>query len=317
MFDYMPEQASHWAASVDWVNNFITNTAIICTVLITGTMIFFALRYRRHTANQQTAFITHNLPLETVWTAIPTVIVIFTFYYGYASYHEMRTPPANPLEINVEASSWKWEFEYSNGKKVGNVLTVPLGRAVRLIMTAKKEDVLHSLFIPAMRVKEDIRPGSYSYLWFLPTKLGEFHLFCAEYCGTNHSAMIGKVNVVSEEQYQDFVNDRSSGEVVELTPAELGLELFSNKNMQRTKGCYSCHSIDGTPGVGPSLKGLFASKTKELEDGTKVEVDENYVRESIVNPRAKIVKGFSPIMQSFEGSTDKEIAALIAYLKTL
>jgi cytochrome c oxidase subunit 2 len=221
----------------------------------------------------------------------------------------MRTPPANAMEVEVTGWRWAWEFRYPNGKKTSE-LTVPIGKPVRLIMTSK--DVLHSFFVPQMRVKEDVIKGRYSYLWFTPTRLGDAPVFCAEYCGTLHSKMLSVIHVVSQEEFEDFLVDRSQGEKVELPPAESGAKLFAQK------GCVACHSTGANRLVGPGLKGLFAKTEHEMADGTKLAVDENYIRESILNPNAKIVKSFTPIMQSFEGQlTDEELSHLIAYLKTL
>lgn len=310
MFDYMPVQASSWAANVDWINNFITNGSVLCTVLICGTMLYFAVKYRRRSPEQSTPYITHNASLETVWTLIPTIGVIYIFYFGFSTYREMRTPPANALEIMVDAYSWRWDFQYPNGKKTTNELYVPVGRPVRFVMTS--HDVLHSFFVPAMRVKEDVRGGVYSYLWFTPIMTGTFPIFCAEYCGTQHSAMRATLHVVSEEEYLDYTLDR--GPEPELPPQELGKKIFTNK------ACTACHSIDGTTVVGPSLKGLFSgSKDRQFEDGTTGVIDENYVQESILYPDTKIVKGFADKkMSSFKDQlTETELKNLIAYLKTL
>ncbi len=309
MFDYMPEQGSHWAREVDWINGFITDVSVISTVSITLVALYFAYKYRRRSPDQEGTPITHNVTLETVWTVIPAVIAGFTFYLGLNSYREMRTPPANALEINVDAHSWRWEFEHPNGKKDTDKLVVPIGGPVRLIMTS--HDVLHSFFIPAMRVKEDVRGNVYSYLWFTPVRLGTYPVFCAEYCGFDHSGMMASLEVVTPEAYQDYIADR--GPAVELSPQEVGKEAFAKK------ACNACHTIDGTKGQGPTLKGIFQSGTRTLEDGSQATVDENYVRESLLNPQAKIVQGFTGVvMPSFQGQlSEKELSGIIAYLKSL
>ena len=304
LFDYMPEEASSWASRVDWINNVITAISVICIFGITAVMLFFAWKYRRKSDDQKTSYITHNATIETVWTVIPTIICIFMFVFGYKVYHEMRNPPAGAMEINVTGFKWGWNFQYPNGKKTSGDLVVPVGEPVKLVMTS--DDVIHSFFIPAMRVKEDVYNGNYSYLWFNPIKEGEYRIFCTEYCGTSHSEMIGKVKVLSKAAYEDFVNDK-----VELPPAEMGAQLYESN-------CKSCHTLDGSPKIGPSFKGLFSGAKHEMADGTQVTVDENYVRESIVNSKAKVVKGYAPIMPAFEGQfNDKQLAGLIAYLKTL
>ena len=310
LLDFMPEQASSWAARVDWINNLISIISLLCTVGITAVMIYFAVKYRRRSEEQKTEFITHNTVMETVWTIIPTLVVIYIFVYGFIVYKEMRTPPASAMEVNVDAYQWRWEYTYPSGKKATKDLVVPLGRPVRLIM--RSHDVLHSFFLPEMRVKEDLRANEYSYLWFTPTKLGNFHIFCAEYCGLQHSAMAGTLKVVTPEQFEDYLRDRTAADAVQLPPAEAGKELFSQKT------CNTCHSIDGSKIIGPSLKGLFASGAHQFSDGSSGTVDENYVRQSILQSQAKVVAGYPPVMPSFEGQlTEKQVSDLIAYLKTL
>lgn len=268
-------------------------------------MLYFAWKYRRKSEDQKTEYITHNLTVETIWTVIPSIIVMYIFYYGFVVYHEMRNPPVGATEIYVNGYTWGWDFQYPNGKRTSDDLVVPVGEPIKLIMTSR--DVIHSFFIPAMRVKEDVYNGNYSYLWFQPSKLGEFHIFCAEYCGTGHSVMTRKLKVVSREEYADFLNDRA---VEELSPLELGTKLFKNK------ACNTCHSLDGSKLIGPSFKGLYELEGHEMEDGTKVAVDENYLRESILNSAAKIVKGYPNAMPAFEGQlSEEEIAGLITFIK--
>ncbi len=311
MLDFMPIQASEWAAKVDWLNNVITWISVFCIVVITGVMVFFAVKYRRREGDGDGPYIVDDHLLETVWTVVPTIICMAIFAYGYIVYKDMRNYPANALEINVTGSKWRWDFQYTNGKKTTSEVVVPVGRAVRFIMTSK--DVLHSFFVPSMRVKEDVVPGTYQYLWFSPTKTGEFPIFCAEYCGLQHSGMLATLRVVSPEEFEDYLNDRTEGEKPQLSPIELGKLTFSPKG----KACTQCHSIDGTKILGPSLKGLFGREV-ELQDGTKLTADENYFRESVMNPKAKIVAGYPPVMPSFEGQlSEEEIAGLIAYIKSL
>ena len=307
IFDFMPEGASDWAVQVDWINNWISIVSALCTVLITGTMIYFGLKYRDKGDTKPTSSVSHNATIETIWTVVPTVIVLYVFAYGFYVYKDMREVPSNAMEIDVRAWKWNWEFTYPSGKKT-NDLTVPVGKPIKLIMTS--DDVLHSLFIPAMRIKEDVRGGAYSYLWFRPNKTGKFRIYCTEYCGTGHSSMYKTLNVVSAEVYQDFLLDRNA---VELTPLELGTQLFANK------GCTACHNVaNNNRLVGPGLKGLFKTKERKFADGTSAVVDENYVSESILYPNKKIVQGYAPAMPAFEGQLNKEeLRALITYLKSL
>lgn len=304
LLDWMPVQASAWAEKIDFLNNFITYVATFCTVAITLAMLFYAWRYRKRPGHETAAYITHNATLETVWTVVPTLVCIFVGWYGFVVYKDMREPPANAMEIYVEGRKWAWSYKYENGKTADGDLVVPLGKPVRLVMRSK--DVNHSFFIPAMRVKEDVMASEYHYLWFTPTKLGEFHIFCAEYCGRSHSGMLGKLKVVSESQFEDFVNDRKKEE---LPPEELGKKLYT------AKGCNACHSLDGSKLVGPTFKGIYGREAS-CESGATIKADDNYLRESILYSQKQVVKGYPPVMPAFDGQIkEEEIQALIAFLK--
>ncbi len=304
ILDWMPEQASTFAPQVDMTNNFISWVAAFCTVSITGAMIYFAIRYRKRSDLDKTPAITHNTTLETLWTAIPTVVCLFVFYVGTMTYVDMRTPPGNAIEIGVRGYQWAWEFTYPTGKKQGEELVVPVNKPVKLIM--KSDDVNHSFFIPAMRVKEDVIGSSYHYLWFEATKLGTFPIFCTEYCGKQHSGMLGKLRVVSQAEYEDHINNRTKGE---LSPEELGKQVWVNK------GCKGCHSLDGSAIVGPSWKGLWG-KEREFTDGTKAVADENYIKNAISNPNGQVVKGYGPLMPMLP-LTNEEVDHVIALVKSL
>lgn len=309
---WIPEAASNLAGKVDGVLLVITLLSIFFFVLISILLIYFALKYRRRREDEETPYITGNEPLEILWTVVPSILLIALFVYGFVVYKDMRTPPEDSVDITVTGKQWLWTFDYYNGKKTLNELYVRQNRPVRMIMRA--DDVLHSFFIPAFRVKQDILPGRYTQLWFTPTKIGTFDIFCAEYCGTGHSAMLGKVVVLSPESYDIWekgigVDDGAA--VSSLPPAELGAKIY------KEKGCNACHSIDGSVVIGPSFKGLFG-KTGVLEDGTSYTADENYIMKSILEPQEEMVQGFQPVMPSFKGIlSDDEITAVIAYIKTL
>jgi cytochrome c oxidase subunit II len=309
---WIPEVASNLAGKVDGVLLTITLLSLFFFVLITVILIVFAVKYRRKRDDEETPYITGSEPLEIIWTVIPSILLIALFVYGFVVYKEMRNPPADAVDITVTGKQWLWTFDYYNGKKTLNELYVEQNIPVRMVMIS--DDVLHSFFIPGFRVKQDLLPGRYVQLWFTPTKIGTFDIFCAEYCGTGHSVMLGKVNVLSPEAY-DIWEHGLPGEqgqaVASLPPAELGEKIY------KEKGCNACHSVDGSTLVGPSFKGVFGH-TVELSDGSKVEADENYIRESILEPQAQIVKGFQPVMPSFKGIlSDDEVTAVIAYIKTL
>lgn len=310
MFRFLPEPASEFAPEIDWLHNWITDLSVFFTVLIFGAAIYFAIRYRRKGGvDHATPQIRGDHRLEVLWTVIPTVVCLFLAIKGILVYNHMRTPPSGTLDINVSGRQWHWDFEYANGKRTTDHWVIPVNKPIRLIMRSK--DVLHSFFLPDMRVKNDVLPSMYSYLWFKPIKTGVYHTYCTEYCGKDHSAMLAKLEVVSEAEYDRWLNDNSEELAKKrMEPGKLGLQLYNDK------GCVACHSLDGSPKIGPSFKGIWG-RQEELVDGSKIVVDENYVHESIVNPQAKVVKGF-PVngMTSFQGLiSDEEINAIIAFLK--
>jgi cytochrome c oxidase subunit 2 len=307
--NWVPEVASNLASKVDAVIWFITVISLVFFILISIFLVYFAIRYRRRQENEETPYITGSHVLETIWTIIPSILLIVIFVYGFVVYKDMRTPPEDSLEVTVIGRQWLWQFKYNNGKTTLNELYIPEGRPIKLVMTS--EDVLHSFFVPAFRVKQDLVGGMYTYLWFTPTKTGTYELYCTEYCGTGHSAMLGKVVVMSPEEYEKWEKGEEEKAVASLPPAELGKQLYTQR------GCNACHSIDGSSLVGPTWKGLYGHEVV-LQDGTKVTADENYIREAILEPQAKMVKGFGPVMPSFKGViSDDEITDLIAYIKTL
>jgi cytochrome c oxidase subunit 2 len=310
--NWLPEQASDFAGKVDTVIWFVTIISLISFILITIGLVYFAIKYRRRSDNDETPYITGNHFLEMLWTVIPSILVMVIFVYGFVIYEEMRTPPKDALEVNVIGKQWLWQFQYQNGKSTINELYVQQDKPVKVVM--RSDDVLHSFFVPAFRVKQDLVGGMYTYLWFTPTKVGIFDLYCAEYCGTGHSAMLAKVIVMSPEAYDRWERGGKAEEgeaVAGLPPDQLGEKLY------KERGCNACHSIDGSTLVGPTWKGLFGHEVS-MTDGSTVTADENYIRQSILEPQAKMVKGFGPVMPAFKGIlSDDEVAAIIAYIKTL
>lgn len=307
---FMPTAATDIAGRVDNLYSFLLiSSAISCAILIGG-MIFFVYKYKRKTDTDKTAYITHNTFLEFLWSFIPLVIFLFVFAWGWLIYHDMRKVPDNALEIHVVGKQWAWEVKYKSGVTTGNLIVVPVNRDVKLILTST--DVLHSFYIPSFRIKQDAVPGRYTMLWFNANKLGEFHVFCAEYCGTTHSGMMATLKVVTQAEYDKWLETES--QVSALPLAARGEKIF------QAKACAGCHSVaDNAPKVGPSLFKKFGAK-EALADGSEVPVvDENYVRESILNPNAKIVKGFpAGVMPAFQGQLNEtELGALIEYIKGL
>jgi cytochrome c oxidase subunit 2 len=268
-------------------------------------VIFFGIRYRRRAGDGTPAPPAHALALEIGWTVIPLAIVMVIFVWSASVYFHISRPPDDAMNILVTGKRWMWKLQHLNGRREINELHVPAGRPVRLTMTS--EDVIHSFYIPAFRTKADVFPGRYSTVWFEATKPGRYHLFCAEYCGTKHSEMGGWVVVMEPAEFQAWLAGSDPGDA---SPVAAGEKLFTSL------GCATCHRKD-SKGRGPVLDGLIG-KQVELADGSKVTADAAYLRESIVNPNAKLVTGYQAIMPTFRGLVNEEgILALVEYIKTL
>jgi cytochrome c oxidase subunit 2 len=299
-----PEQASTLAARVDNLYLFIVAVTAFFAVLVTVFVIVFAVKYRTDDPLAVGARIHGSIPLELAWSIIPFIISLVIFGWAADVFFDLQRPPDQALEIYATGKRWMWKFQHIDGQNEINELHVPLGRAVKVTFTS--EDVLHSLFFPAFRTKADAIPGRYSSVWFSATKLGEFHIFCAEYCGTRHSGMVGKVVVMEPAAYQAWL----TGGVVGGSLSKRGEQLFSDLS------CNTCHRNDGS-GRGPSLVNKFGQPQK-LVDGTSVTMDEAYVRESILTPQVKVAAGYNPLMPTFQGLLSEEnVIALVEYVKTL
>ena len=283
---------------------FIVAVCTFFAVLVTALVVFFTLRFRRRTPDQVGADIHGSLALELTWTFIPFVLSMVMFGWGAKVFFNLARPPRDAMEIFVVGKQWMWKVQHPDGTREINQLHVPVGRPVRI--TLGSEDVLHDFSLPAFRVKMDAVPGKLTTLWFEATVPGTYHIFCAEYCGTKHSGMIGEVIALQPDDYEAWLaGGRTTG-----TPVENGARLFTDH------ACITCHKEDST-GRGPSLLGVFGGAV-ELTDGRTVVADENYLRESIMNSQAKVVKGYQPIMPAFQGLLNEEnILQLIAYIKTL
>ena len=303
-FPFFPEQASAQAAQVDGIYFFMLAITAFFSLLIAGLVVLFAIKYRRRHKDEIGADIHGSLALELLWTIIPFFITMLMFAWGVKVFYGMYRPPAGAMEVYVVGKQWMWKAQHMDGLREINELHVPVGRPVKLTMGS--EDVLHSFFIPSFRVKADVIPGRYNVLWFTATKPGKYHLFCAEYCGTKHSGMIGWVYAMEPTAFQAWLDGGKSSD----TPAAAGEKLFTDL------ACISCHRDDALAQA-PQLKGLFGH-TVRLQNGATVVADESYVRESIVNPQAKVVTGFQPIMPTFQGLvTEEQLLQLIAYVRSL
>ena len=303
----MPPEASALAAEVDRLFLFAVAVAVFFTVLITVIIIYFGARYRRrseHEVGVEPGHGPHTMLLEITWSVIPFAILMVLFFWGARVFFAMARPPANAAEFWVTGKQWMWKIQHPEGAQEINALHIPIGRAVKLTMTS--EDVIHSFYVPAFRAKADVLPGRYTTIWFQPDRIGTYHLFCAEYCGAEHSRMIGWVTVMDPADYQAWLAGVKPGQ----TPAESGAALFE------AKACNTCHRPDSAARA-PILTGLFGSQVT-LGNGRTLTADLGYLRESIVDPQAKLVSGYQPIMPTFKGQlSEEEIIQLIEYIKSL
>jgi cytochrome c oxidase subunit 2 len=292
------------AGRVDALYFFLLAVAAFFSALIAGLIVFYAVRYRRQAPNEIGTPMRGGMILEITWTVIPLLITMVIFVWGASVFFAQQRPPDETINVYVVGKQWMWKFQHLDGQREINELHVPVGRAVKLIMTS--EDVIHDVYVPAFRAKADVIPGRYTSIWFEATKAGRYHLFCAEYCGTRHSGMIGEVIVMEPSDFQVWL----SGGRAEGSLAAAGQKLFADL------ACNTCHQT-GAAGRGPVLDGLFGA-TVSLQGGGTVTADEAYIRESILNPAAKIVASYQPIMPTFQGLVSEEqLLELIEYIKSL
>jgi|Deesub1362B_J571_1020462.scaffolds.fasta_scaffold02750_4 cytochrome c oxidase subunit 2 len=316
----MFSSAANIAEKVDFVFALVLGISIFFMVLITTLLVVFVLKYRR-SRHPKAENIRGNTALEITWTVIPTILVLIMFYYGWISFGFMRKAPPGAMEVKVTGRMWSWLFEYENGIQ-SDTLYVPYGKPVKLILSS--QDVIHSLFIPAFRVKQDVVPGMTNSLWFTAQELGTYDILCAEYCGLQHAYMLAAVKVVPEEEFLHwYETNRPEATQEEVTAQEGASSAGSVKRgerLVRIRGCIACHSTDGSPRVSPSFKGLYGSTTTVItgDKERQVVVDDEYIRRSMLEPNADIVKGFQPLMPSQKGVvTEEEIRDIIAYIKSL
>ena len=301
-----PEQASNFAPRVDALMIFIVAVCIFFAVGIVLAMGFFIFKYRRKNQREIGIPIHGGMRLEAAWIVIPWALAMVMFSWGAVIYANYRITPKDTLDIYVVGKQWMWKLQQPNGVREINELHVPLGRDVKLITAS--EDVVHDFSIPAFRAKMDVVPGRYNTMWFRPTKPGRFRFYCSQYCGTNHAIMGGWVTVMEPAEYTTWLSGSSTGQNSD--PVAAGERLFGEK------ACNTCHMADGK-GRGPSLNGLYQSQVR-LSDGSTVTADDSYVRESILNPQAKIVAGYQPVMPTFQGQlTEEQIIDLMSYIKSL
>ncbi|MBV9242375.1 MAG: cytochrome c oxidase subunit II [Acidobacteria bacterium] len=300
-----PEQASTFAPYVDYLYFYLVFVSIAFTIPIVVAIFIFAMKYRAKERYATPEQIHGSMVLETTWSIIPFIVSMTIFLGGAVLYFHQYTPPENAMSVYVVGKQWMWKIQHETGQREINELHVPVDSDIKLIMTT--EDVIHDFGLPEFRTKADIVPGRYTYLWFKATKPGKYHLFCQEYCGLNHSGMGGWVYVMAKDDFQKWLSGNASGQ----TPVEMGKDLFENK-----LGCASCHA-GGPQQRGAKLEGLYMS-TVHLTGGGTVVADDNYIRNSILNPASQIVEGYQPIMPTFQGQvTEEQLNGLIAYVKSL
>jgi len=295
------------ASRIDSLYFTLVGLSIFFAITIAVFVVFFGVRYRKSTQVDRSNVLHESMALEFGWSFIPFLLAMGIFGWSAMIYFDINTPPKDALEIYVIGKQWMWQIQHPVGKSEINELHVPVNQNIKLIMTS--QDVIHSFYVPAFRLKQDVLPGRYTTLWFEATQTGEYHLFCAEYCGTDHSQMIGKVVVMEPQEYQKWLTGSAVAAGSE-SMADAGKRLFTEN------GCVSCH-VAGGGGIGPSLVGVYGSKVK-LDTGETVTVDDAYIRESILNPAAKVVIGYKPVMSPYQGIVSEgNILQLVAYIKSL
>ncbi len=301
---FLPVRASAAAASVDYLFLFLLGVAAFFSLLIFVLIFYFAIRYRRRSADEVPPLVKEPFSLEVAWIVIPFVITVAIFLWGAKLFSDQFHPPANAEEIFVVGKQWMWKLQHQEGNREINELHIPVGRPIKLVMTS--EDVIHDFFVPALRVKKDVLPGRYTSIWFEANRPGQYHFFCSQYCGTDHSLMKGWVTVMEPADYERWLTAGTSRESM----AASGQRLFQQLE------CSTCHQAAETAN-GPSLAGVFG-KPQMLAGGKSVIADEAYLRDSIVNPRAQIVAGYPPLMPTYRGQVNEEqLLQLIAYIKSL
>lgn len=300
-----PDQASTFAWQVDYLYFYLIAISVAFTIPIVAALFFFAVKYREREKFATPEEMHGSIMLETVWSIIPFIISMTIFIAGAVVYYNQYSPPEDAMQVYVVGKQWMWKMQHETGQSEINELHVPVGRKIKLTMTT--EDVIHNVSIPAFRTKADVVPGRYTHLWFEATKPGKYHLYCAEYCGLNHSGMGGYIYVMEQHDFDNWLQGNTAGQ----TPVEQGRDLFENK-----LGCASCHT-GGADQRGAKLEGIFGKDVK-LVGGQSVMVDDEYLRNSILNPGSQIVEGYQPIMPTFKGQvTEEQLVSLVAYIKSL
>jgi cytochrome c oxidase subunit II len=320
---FLPEQASTFAQKVDSLHFFVVSVTMLMSLGVGTTAVFFFFRYRRRMEHQTTDYVVPSHKTEALFISVPLVFFLTWFAIGLRDYVHMNQPPKDAMDVYVMGKQWMWKFAYPEGPNGVNVLHVPANRPVRLLMTSR--DVIHSFFVPAFRIKKDVLPGRYTQVWFEATKPGTYQVLCTEYCGLSHSKMLAEVVVLAPEAFEDWVKEQRKGSLQNRQDALADVSLVEpaarmveqGQSLVGTQGCLKCHSVDGTPHIGPTFRGLY-DREESLQDGNKIRVDEAYITQSMMDPGAHLVTGFGNVMPSYQGKLHgAESAAIVEYIKTL
>ncbi len=317
---FLPEQASTFARDIDQLHYFVILTTFIMSTAVGLTAIFFFIRYRRRSETQTTPHIEPPLWMEALFVTVPLFFFLLWFFMGFHEFVRQQTPPSDAMDVYVMGKKWMWKFAYPDGPNAINVLRVPQGRNVRLLMTSR--DVIHSFYVPEFRIKKDVLPGRYTDQWFNAVEPGRYQILCSQYCGAGHSIMRGEVIVMKPQDYEDWLAAQKRGlasrqDVAPDGAPPMGDLVEQGKRVAVEQGCLKCHSTDGTRHIGPSWMDLYHRREK-LTTGALIDADEAYLTRSMMDPALEIVDGYQPVMPGFEGKiSGPEVAALVEYIKSL
>lgn len=320
---FLPEQASTFSKQVDSLHYFVIITTMLVSTAVGMTALFFFVRFRRRSETQTTPYLLPPLWLEALFIVVPLAFFLAWFGRGYRDFVLLQTPPPNSMDVYVMGKQWMWKFAYPDGPNSIGVLRVPANRPIRLLLTSR--DVIHSFFVPSFRIKQDVLPGRYTQTWFEAVQPGSYQILCAEYCGTNHSMMRGEVIVLRPEEFDSWLADQRLGLArsqdgtptpEEEEPPQANL-IRQGEQLAVRYGCFKCHTIDGSPHIGPTWLDLYLRR-EPLESGETIVADEGYITESMMDPLAKVVRGFKPVMPTFKGRISApESAAIVEFIKSL
>jgi len=320
---FLPEQGSEYARHVDYLHYFVIIATMLGATAVFAAAAVFVVRYRRRGRGEATPHVEPTIVHEALFVGLPLALFLSWFAIGFTQYVSLQTPPRDSMDVYVQGKKWMWKFAYPGGPNSTDVLRVPAGRPVRLLLTSR--DVIHSFFVPAFRLKQDALPGRYTQTWFQATAPGRHQIFCAEYCGVGHSAMMGEVVVMQAQEFDAWIADQRRGlaQAQDSAPAPgeaidiRGSLLEQGRRLAGEYGCFGCHTVDGTQHIGPTWRDLYG-KTERLEGGKSVRVDEGYLTRSMMDPRAEVVAGYQPVMPTFQGRVPApEIAAIVEFIKSL